>query len=321
MSKIGLSVYGFSLIKLESKKRDIELELHDIEGKLFIDIIKDFVEKNSEKYTEDRKLEKVFKCDGILEGEVQEGDKGLFNYICGIVKTGEYGAVSEIVDIETGATEYNKKMNDADVLPFYYLIAVPKNHTTKGILILQSSGRNGIKTIFEKKLQQYMKESSENIRIAIRTVVPIQYINRYMDHGSLQKIRMIRYGIPHDLSERVGINNGVETTYEERIIHRPVGFMTRKGQKIRECLNGQRLCNTIIEIDDFNYDELKLEFKLGKNKKTISLDNIESLNINEDITKHVKQENGHPTQDSIIPILTDTAKSYLVEMGLIIEER
>lgn len=315
MSKIGLSVYGFNL-----RRKDTQLELQDIEGQEFIEIVKQFVEDNKANYADDKRLEKVFKCDDCLEGIVEDEGRGVFKYIYGIVKTGEYGVVSEIIDIETGRTEYNKGTNHADVLPFYYFIAVPANRTNRGIVILQSIGRYGIKTIFEKRLQEHVKKINEHIKLIIGTIVPIEYVNRYIERGILRKIRMIKYDVPNDLSERIGINSGVETTYEERIIHRPVGFINRKSELIKECLRGQRMCNTIIQIEGFDYDSLKLEFKLGNTSKTISLNNIDSLNINEDITEEVELDNGHPTQESILPILVDTAKGYLVEMGLITEE-
>ncbi|NLI90183.1 MAG: hypothetical protein GX366_07235 [Epulopiscium sp.] len=315
MSKIGLSIYGFNLIQ-ETR----QLKLYDIEGYEFIEIVREFVDINNANYTNDLNLERLFKCDDCLEGIFKDEGRAVFKYICGIVKTGEYGVVSEIVNIETGNTEYNKGIEDADVLPFYYFIAMPVGAAERGIIIFQSLGRYGIKTIFEKRLQEYIKQLSDDIKLNIGTIVPMEYVNRYMEHGVLQKIRMIRYDIPHDLSDRVGINNGVEATYEERIIHKPSGFIRRKEQQIKECLRGQRLCNTIIEIDDFDYDALKLEFKLGNTSKTISLNNIDSLNINEDITADVEIENGHPTQESILPILINTAREYLLEMGLIVEE-
>lgn len=58
--------------------------------------------------------------------------------------------------------------------------------------------------------------------------MPKQYVQRYLEKGILQKISMTRFEIPEDETERIGVNYGVEQTYEERIIHKPIGFLERK---------------------------------------------------------------------------------------------
>lgn len=63
--------------------------------------------------------------------------------------------------------------------------------------------------------------------------MPRQYIQKYFREGILQKISMIRYEIPRDETERLGVNYGVNETYEERIIHKPTGFLERKASYCR----------------------------------------------------------------------------------------
>ena len=129
--------------------------------------------------------------------------------------------------------------------------------------------------------------------------------------------RLLGWASPHDISNQIGINNGVEESYEEYTINKPSGFIKNKGDKIRECIRGQRTVSNIVRIGDFEYDNIKLEFKLGKRYKTINLRNIDNLSLSEDITDEVDLIGGHPTFDSIKPILLETAADYLEEMGLI----
>lgn len=44
---------------------------------------------------------------------------------------------------------------------------------------------------------------------------------------------------------------------------------------------------------------------------------MNSLVVNEDITKQVKQSGGHPVYDSLKALMKKTAQSYLIGMGLI----
>ena len=42
--------------------------------------------------------------------------------------------------------------------------------------------------------------------------------------------------------------------------------------------NGARRFDQVIQIDGFEYDDLKLEFETGRTSKTISLRNVEQIN-------------------------------------------
>lgn len=115
----------------------------------------------------------------------------------------------------------------------------------------------------------------------------------------------------------MGINYGVKQTKEERIIYKPIGFMERKKKEIQEWFAGQRSYTEIIELDGFEYDDLKLEFSLESTNKTFDLRDMNSLVVNEDITKKVKQIGGHPVYHDLIPIMQETAEGYLKGMGLL----
>ena len=78
----------------------------------------------------------------------------------------------------------------------------------------------------------------------------------------------------------MGINYGVKQTKEERIIHKPLGFMERKKKAFQEWFVGQRSYTDIVEIEGFDYDDLKLEFSLGETSKTFTLRDMNSLVVN-----------------------------------------
>ena len=149
-------------------------------------------------------------------------------------------------------------------------------------------------------------------------MLPKAYIDKFFRNGVLQKIRMVRYEIPEDISNRIGINYGVKQTREERIICKPIGFLERKKKEISEWMAGQRSCTNIIEIEDFHYDDLKLEFKLGRTNKVISLKDTTGLRVNEDITGVVDTQGGNPDFDSLKLVMKETAREYLIGMGLLV---
>ncbi len=311
--KVGLNIYSFSLWRTDGKP-----ELHNVVGRMsFLQLVEMFAKENARKFSTDKTKEVVFTFDSVESVEaVNENGEKEFDILLGRVKTGEYGTESELVDVENG-TVIERKESQADVLPFGFCIAVAKGTVDKGIIILQTLGNLGMKSVFQKKLQECMDSYESDYNVIWGQLVPRAYLFKIFEKGRLERIRLIRYEIPEDVSDRYGINYGVKQTREERIICRPVGFIERKKQEISEWMAGQRSCTNIVELEDFEYDDMKLEFKLGRTNKTISLADTSGLRVNEDITDAVTIKGGNPTYDSLRTVLRETAKEYLVGMGLL----
>lgn len=315
MSSIGITVYS---VRLQDKELNQSYLLNDIQGRTFLDLINSFSDKHISDYENNEDLEKIFKTEEIEKGVYEVEGVELFRYFLGKIKTGAYGYASEIINSNTGELNYSKDIFDAEVMPFYYMVGIPNGEVENGILILQNHGIYGVKTIFQRYLNDFIKDTNNGYNLIIGNIAPRTYVTRFLNEGILQRIRFLRYDIPQDRSEQLCINNGVDSDgYEEYIIHKPIGFLGRKRMELDQFLRGQRLVNNIIEIEDFEYDNIKLDFKLGRRNKTINLKNIDNIIINEDITDLVDLLEGHPTKESIKPILLDTIFDYLKEMGLI----
>lgn len=313
--KIGLGIYSISIWK-----NNTQAELHSIlTNKSMIKIVQEYAQNNMDTYSDDKEKEALFLFDRVDVEEIKDEEgKKRFDILIGRVKTGEYGVESELVDIEDGSI-YGRSATQANVLPFGFAIAVAKGEVNKGIILLQTTGNMGIKSILQKKLNECFSANEIDASVLLGQILPKTYIDNYFKNGNLQKIRMIRYEIPEDVSEGYGINYGVKQTREERTICRPVGFLERKRVQLSEWMAGQRSCTEIIEVDDFEYDDLKLEFKLGRVNKTISLSDTRNIKVNEDITDVVDTRGGNPVYDSLVEILKSTAKEYLIGMGMLRE--
>jgi hypothetical protein len=314
---ISISIVAYA-ISIQNKNDEQSYSLNNIDGNCFLDIFNDFVVQNQARYENNERLERVFKFQECIFDEIQDGDNVLFNYITGQIKTGAYGQESEIINSETGGLTYNKTETDAEVMPFNFIIAIPEGEVNRGILILQKNGVYGIKALFEEVINQHLRNINNDYKCILGNVAPIAYLERLLEEGILQKVRFFRYEIPNDVGNQIGLNNGVENSYEEYVINKPTGFIRTYRNRIQECIRGQRVLTNIVELRNFDYDNIKLEFKLGKKYKTINLSDVTSISFNEDISDFVDLIGGHPTTESIRPILIDTAETYLGEMGLIV---
>ena len=315
MKKIGLSVYGMSIAQGGTEKQN----LNDIiEGKGIIQILSEYIDNHLEKYTNDIGKERLFTFCKKEEETIRDASgRSAGKALCGLIKTGEYGTSSELVNINTGDV-YNRTTDQADVMPFGFCIIVPEGNVQNGIIVMQTLGQFGIKLALHKKMQEIIQKIDADLFVSLGPVMPRQYVKKYFDEGVLQRISMTRFEIPQDESERYGVNYGVAQTKEERIIHKPVGFLTKKRIEVEEWMKWQRSSTDIIQIDGFEYDNLKFVFKLGNTEKTINLDNLDKIVITEDITNDVQISGGHPIFECLTPLMVKTGRSYLVGLGLVV---
>ena len=313
--RVGLSIYGMSLYDGEQERN---INLNDVKNfKNILQIINEYIDYTGDDYSKDWAKEKVYKFDNVVLEDVKVGGREEYSILSGLVKTGEYGVQSELFDIADGSTS-EKRPTQAEVLPFGFCIAVAKGNKTKAVVILQTFGNLGIKTVFTKYLNKCIRHNKLELSLLLEPLYPIQYIERIMKKGILQKIRMIRYEVPEDIATSLGVNNGVSLK-EERVIFKPVGFLKSKRNIIMECLRGQRASTEVLEIPGFDYDQLKLEFSVKNKTKTINFNDTQELRINEDITDEVAIHQGIPVFNSLKECMKSTAYEYLGLMGVTVK--
>lgn len=312
--RVGLSIYGLSLYNSERK---ININLNNVYmSKSIIELIKDYIDINGKTYSNDINNERLYKFDNVKLEDVNVNGKQEYTILVGTVKTGEYGIQSELVDITDNSTT-EKKSTQADILPFGFCIALAKGNKSKAVVILQTLGNLGIKSVFTRYISKCLESNKIRESAAWGSLYPVQYIKRIMNIGKLEKIRLIQYEIPEETVNRIGANSGVKLR-EERVIIKPTGFIKNKREAILECLNGQRASTSRIELPDFTYDQLKLEFSINKKTKTIDFNDTTELKVNEDITDQISIINGIPNFNSLKNQMKITAYEYLKLIGFIV---
>lgn len=202
-------------------------------------------------------------------------------------------------------------------MPFGCCIIVPAGKYTEGIILLQSLGRNGISTIIKRKIDKEIKNIDPNLRLVMDPIVPKAYMERFLQDGVLKTVRFIQYGIEDDDAEQLGINRGTKEIIQERVLRKPTGFIRNNYEKIMNCIAGNITYSEIVQLEDFEIDDLKMEFQIGNRVKTISMKGLDRIVFNEDITEDVIMENGHPTFASLCRVMKEIGESYLRIRGFI----
>jgi hypothetical protein len=126
--------------------------------------------------------------------------------ISGIFEVGEYGSESTIRDVLERRIVHQKQITHADMMRFYFLISLPVGRT-KGVLLMQKTGVHGIFTAVEKLLMRHMRERHDEFLLELSAMSSQGIFDRYVRHGDLRTIRLIRYQVPSDIAEKYAIGH------------------------------------------------------------------------------------------------------------------
>lgn len=231
--------------------------------------------------------------------------------INGVLDAGNYGRSGNILDVKTDSVKYQKKWDDADVSPFYFLFYIPKD-TDEGILLLQRTGGFGIKTNLGRFLSSFFRKANRGFSIELNALIREDLVKKAIREGKIKKLRCVKFRAPTD---RV---DGLDEGHEEVPLEMEVVLSANKipiKDKLKEFFNPDTTSDvkSLVELRDFNfsYDTVKVEVDVDGSIKTFDLGSIEKIRTHYDITEEVRlNSNQQPTFDSIKQV----AERYLNEV-------
>lgn len=272
----------------------------------FMEIFMDFWKKHG-KYNNNVEEQKLFSFDQMVKIEGEERD---YKYFMGKVNSGAYGVESEITDIETNKVVYKKKGKDADIKPFYFFIAIPKENekyeVEKGIIIFQNIGVYGIKTITMKYLKEYLSKYF-NTSIYSGNICPEIFVERLLKDSRINKLIVIKNNISEDTSDNIGIGYGrQEVSYSK---------LTMKDGMKERLISFTKSRNRVFELEDAKYDQVKVNVEDASGRvRTINLNNIDNLSVIESLPKEIRMANGYPNQEKILEHFKKVTDEYMEKM-------
>lgn len=320
MPSLYLAPYA---VRMKDVKNDKYIKLGDRKewGDDFLDILHNYLEKEmpSLSFDPEDKNKKTIRPETFCREE---------RTIVGMLKAGEYGFESDLHDVEIDEVKYTRQTNDAELIPYFFLAKVPRT-TTSGIAIFQRIGNRGFKDIFEKDINNYVQSRfSSQYRIEISPLLPRDMVKRYLENR-IVKIRLIKYRFPKEVSDvdLSGIPNEEQGEAEFTLkAHRNQTFPDSLLGKLRGNIdsflgNSDSSVGSVVEIKDFQADNVKIEVRIGNSYRTIDLSNIDRLKFSEDVTDRVKLnlDSGHPEFRDLrkvgIEFLNDCAEALWGEIS------
>lgn len=289
MNRIFLTAYS---VRIREKQQTVNYEkLSELEFGDFYNIIYDYLTTLSTKTKVDPDDQNAIRVDLI-----ESRGRILF----GKIKTGDYGYEAEGIDIDTYQTAYRRKINHAEIMPFYFLIKIPANKS-RAIIILEKFGVHGIKGTIEKIFKDSINNFSEDYIIEFAPIFPGAILNEFFKRGYVEEFTYVKFQAPKDIADRYLLGEDETDRYKVELSIKskhPFGF-----SKIRDAINSmydKKEIDKTLEINYFEPDILKVKINNNSTIKTFVIGTNDRLCPNFDISDDCERGgDGHPIFEEI----------------------
>lgn len=259
--------------------------------------------------------ENSMKLFSVNPESIHEYDSKEYHAISFVVSSGSYGVEGNITNRNTKSVMYHRTRDDADVKQFHAIFFIPKDigevKVQKGILLFQTIGTYGIKTITTKQMKEYF--ASVDLTLETRSVSVALFLKKILEDGKLNKITLIKNAISPDPADSMLISSG----REEKVFIKP-RLKESWVKKLIAFIDGNK-DDTIFEINDSVYEDIYITFNLSGRTKTVKLKYLDNFSITEDIPDSI-YNNGTSSSEKIIKYMMNTAIEYKEKMVFRVKE-
>lgn len=204
-------------------------------------------------------------------------------------------------------------------MPFFVFVAIPKEGTStgpinKGLIIFQSMGVYGVKSITCKMINEFSKERM-NSTFHTCNVSPSEFLRTFFELGGLKRLKLVNNRLSEDKSDLL---SGVSFAKEERILSSFWGntFSGLVDRLIQFGLNK----SAVFELEKgTQYDNVTATIDIGEGRqRTVNLHKYDNMSILEYVPRQYEKENGHADENTIIQYLCARATEYMEKMDMTI---
>ncbi|MBB5041945.1 hypothetical protein [Shinella fusca] len=287
MRRCKAVAYLIEVRKLNARSSD-NLKFGKFDGSQALRIALQKILQKYPKYVALKLHDKIFKVDL---------DKANAGPLTGLIMSGDYGQAGDIIDSASGNVSYKKKKTESLAEPFYFYIAVPDNET-RGIVVLQQTGLQGVKGLFETAVVGVFESQYPDYRLHVRQLTIADTLAQYLKGGNVEELIVEKHEIPADIADLYGGQKKVYPGTFTQIIKSSAGLFKKSG--LIAFAKGQKKLEDVFEFDDHGFDVVKAKIRIGDELKSVNLTKPDSISMSVDITDDVKfGADGHPTRASL----------------------
>lgn len=269
---------NFHVVTLNRKSRKEDLfVLSDIEQKDAFDVLKKIFAENKGVLLDSKGR--------LTDYEIDENKRSIFGY----VEAGEQGFTSSFVDLGSQKLVYNRKKQDLELIPFYFLISAPKDSKYCFIAVQTlglSSPYDVISHLVKKAFNSFdatckFKAVCENGKLIEQTL---------KNNGQILKIEAFKAQQPRDKA-----GDYVSKTFVRREFS---GFSQRI---ISEIINdsSKSSLSTLFAIGEIDNYKLHIKDRKGR-KRCLNISSTQATNY--DISDIKLNDKGHPEFEEMVKI-------------------
>lgn len=197
----------------------------------------------------------------------------------GRILVGDYGQACDVIDAtQPTKVVFSKQAQHADILPFFSLFEVPEGRN-EALFLIEKSRRTSPRTAFVRHLQAAFKARFPEHTLSISPVMPQEVFEQYLGEGGVQKIEFIRVGLPNDIADIL------ESGHQEALKRVKTKLVITAGRKdtlpLRKSLlrksDPRKAIADLYELKDFEYQDIAVTVRIGKNTRTVDLGNRHAL--------------------------------------------
>lgn len=315
-NKIKLEVYTIRIRYL--RKKTEFLKLNDFfDGDDFITFFYNYIlsfDKQLEINVKQKKSIKIDKSNIKLSSHKRR-------IISGVIESGDYGYESTIYSTKDGKKKYKRQIEDTEILPFYFLVYLPKNDN-KCFLVLQRFGVYGINSVIQNHLGNYFINKYPEYRMEIDAFISQKLAQKFINKGNIRKYVLTRYNLSSDITENLGIDG-----HQEDILSIELTIKAKKNSglnflrnKVKTFIrNSNARVFTLKDLDRLGFDgnhKSKMTVQLGRNTRSIDLSDTGQIRPYFDIDEDIeKDKSGHPIFKSINSTAIELINDLEQELG------
>lgn len=235
--------------------------------------------------------------------------------IYGVIGGGDFGVAVSVRNIRSGAVDYSKEEHHVDEIPMYFQFrAFPG--VGRGLLLLQQLGVHSLKVPLSKHLSRFVHENYKPFHASVYSLVPEKYIRQLL-RGGIRRVDFINRkntGDRFDKLRKAGWDEGIghinTQVVAERFAELPqvdwiTGYASRKLTK-----------SQLVEITGIDFDELKVQVRLGPSVRTVDLSGETNIVARFDITNDVEYYKGLPTLESVHEAANRLMEEIVLDQGI-----
>ena len=221
--------------------------------------------------------------------------------IKGLFKSGDFGQVSDLVDITDGKLKHQRKITEADTVPLYFLASIPAK-STRGMICFQRFSQTGVYSSVRNSIFNHFQNTFPAFKLEISSLGTDRLLKRMKAEGEVKSIEISEIGVRPDLADALGLS---EADSKKAKVHFVVTSARQGPFRLKRNIETllkkeEKHARRLVKITNVNYSKITVGMTLNNRYRKISVEKGEAFRPYFDITEEVDKEiNGHPKFASI----------------------